>query len=135
LHEAIEAGVAPVALKIDTFIDVALDKIQKFAGKRPIVLSSFTPKVCILLSIKQTAYPVMFITNAGKTPVQDKELRGSSLQAAVHFARMWNLAGVVLACETFLYCPRLVQFVKNIGLICASYGLLNNQPVNAKVSA
>lgn len=109
--------------------------MQKLAGKRPIVLSSFTPEVCIVLSLKQTAYPVMFITNAGKTPVQDKELRASSLQAAVHFARIWNLAGVVFACEAFLYCPRLVQFVKNMGLICASYGLLNNEPTNARVSA
>ncbi|GAO19066.1 hypothetical protein UVI_02063120 [Ustilaginoidea virens] len=77
----------------------------------------------------------MLITNAGKTPAQDKELRGSSLQAAVHFARMWKLDGVVLACETFLYCPRLVQFVKNMGLTCASYGVLNNEPVNAKAQA
>lgn len=135
LHEAAEAGVAPVALKINTFIDVALEKLEKHAGKRSIILSSFTPEVCILLSMKQTAYPVMLITNAGKTPAQDKELRGSSLQAAVHFARMWKLDGVVLACETFLYCPRLVQFVKNMGLTCASYGVLNNEPVNAKAQA
>lgn len=134
LHEATEAGVAPIALNINAFIDVALRKVQKLAGTRGIVLSSFTPEVCILLSVKQTAYPVMFITNAGKSPVQDKELRASSLQAAVHFARMWDLAGVVFACETLLRCPRLVQFVKNMGLICASYGLLNNNPANARVS-
>ncbi|KAG8419420.1 hypothetical protein J3458_004288 [Metarhizium acridum] len=131
LHEAAEAGVAPVAININDFIDVALTAVRKFGGKRQIILSSFTPEVCILLSVKQSAYPVMFITNAGKVPMQDQELRAASLQAAVHFARLWNLSGIVFACETFLHCPRLVQFVKNMGLKCASYGLLNNDPANA----
>ncbi|KID99698.1 Glycerophosphoryl diester phosphodiesterase, partial [Metarhizium majus ARSEF 297] len=131
LHEAAEAGIAPVAININDFIDVALTTVRKFGGKRRIVLSSFTPEVCILLSVKQSAYPVMFITNAGKVPMQDQELRAASLQTAVHVARLWNLSGTVFACETFLHCPRLVQFVKNTGLICASYGLLNNDPANA----
>lgn len=76
----------------------------------------------------------MFITNAGKVPMQDQELRAASLQTAVHLARLWDLSGIVFACETFLHCPRLVQFVKNTGLICAPYGLLNNDPANAIVS-
>lgn len=76
----------------------------------------------------------MFITNAGKVPMADKELRVASLQVGVQFARLWNLAGVVFACEALLYCPRLVQFVKNAGLVCASYGLLNNEPMLARVS-
>lgn len=76
----------------------------------------------------------MFITNAGKVPMADKELRVASLQVGVQFARLWNLAGVVFACEALLYCPRLVQFVKNAGLVCASYGLLNNEPIIARVS-
>ncbi|KAH0600756.1 hypothetical protein MHUMG1_01755 [Metarhizium humberi] len=135
LHQAAEAGVAPVAININDFIDVALTTVRKFGGKRQIVLSSFTPEVCILLSVKQSAYPVMFITNAGKVPMQDQELRAASLQTAVHLARLWNLSGIVFACETFLHCPRLVQFVKNTGLICAPYGLLNNDPANAIAQA
>jgi glycerophosphodiester phosphodiesterase len=76
----------------------------------------------------------MFITNAGKVPMTDLELRAASLQMAVQFARCWDLAGVVFACEALLYCPRFVRFVKNAGLVCASYGLLNNDPINARVS-
>lgn len=76
----------------------------------------------------------MFISNAGKVPMADKELRVASLQVGVQFARLWNLAGVVFACEALLYCPRLVRFVKNAGLVCASYGLLNNEPSLARVS-
>ncbi|KAK1237387.1 hypothetical protein MKX08_003012 [Trichoderma sp. CBMAI-0020] len=134
-HEAVDAGVAPVTIDINTFVDVALDKIQRLAGKRPMILSSFTPEVCILLSVKQKTYPVMFITNAGKVPMADKELRVASLQVGVQFARLWNLAGVVFACEALLYCPRLVQFVKKAGLVCASYGLLNNEPIHARKQA
>ncbi|EHK49560.1 hypothetical protein TRIATDRAFT_172014, partial [Trichoderma atroviride IMI 206040] len=135
LHEAVDAGVAPVTIDINTFVDVALEKIQRLAGKRPIILSSFTPEVCILLSVKQKTYPVMFISNAGKVPMADKELRVASLQVGVQFARLWNLAGVVFACEALLYCPRLVQFVKDAGLVCASYGLLNNEPIHARKQA
>lgn len=133
LHEAVDAGVAPVAIELNTFIDTTLDKIYRFGGDRPIILSSFTPEVCILLAIKQQAYPVMFITNAGKPPMTDMEMRASSLQSAVHFARHWRLSGIVVASETLLLCPRLVEYGKKSGLRCASYGLLNNIPENAKV--
>ncbi|KFY99049.1 hypothetical protein V498_01023 [Pseudogymnoascus sp. VKM F-4517 (FW-2822)] len=135
LHEAVDAGVAPVAIDLNTFIDTSLDKIYRFGGNRTIILSSFTPEVCILLALKQQAYRVMLITNAGKQPVTDKELRGGSLQVAVRFAKQWNLAGVVFAADTLLLCPRLVKYVQNLGLICASYGLENNIPENAKMQA
>lgn len=124
---------APVTIDINTFVDTALEKIERLAGQRKIILSSFTPEMCILLSLKQKAYPVMFITNAGKVPMADRELRAASLQMGMQFCRYWSLAGIVLACETFLLCPRLIQFVKNAGLVCASYGLLNNDPANARV--
>ncbi|KAA8646328.1 uncharacterized protein ATNIH1004_007755 [Aspergillus tanneri] len=100
LHEAIGAGVAPVAIEINTFIDKILDKLFSHVGcKRPIILSSFTPEVCILLAIKQQTYPIMFITNAGKPPMTDKEKRASSLQTAIRFAKRWNLTGIVFASE------------------------------------
>jgi glycerophosphodiester phosphodiesterase len=134
LHEAVDAGVAPVSIELNTFIDTALDKIYRFGGDRTIILSSFTPEVCILLAIKQQTYPVMFITNAGKLPETDKELRAGSLQVAVRFAKHWNLSGVVFASEALILCPRLVKYVKQSGLSCGSYGPLNNIPENAKVS-
>ncbi|KAK7928393.1 ankyrin repeat-containing protein [Apiospora marii] len=133
IHETIAAGIAPVVIEINKFIDVALDKIRQFAGNRPLVLSSFTPEVCILLSLKQRAYPVMFISNVGKPPPSDLDKRAASIQTAVHFARHWGLAGVVFASEPFVLCPRLVRFVKNAGLICGTYGPQNNEPGHVKV--
>ncbi|CAG8114749.1 unnamed protein product [Penicillium olsonii] len=134
LHEAVEAGVAPVALEINTFIDQILDRVFRAKSDRKIILSSFSPEVCMLLTTKQNIYPVMFITNAGKLPASDLDMRASSLQAAVRFAKRWDLAGVVFASETLILCPRLVGYVKRSGLVCGSYGTLNNVPENSKVS-
>jgi glycerophosphodiester phosphodiesterase len=96
------------------------------------MLSSFTPEICILLSMKQKAYPVLFITNAGKVPMNDMEVRAASVQVAVQFAKRWNLAGVVFACDALVLCPRLVGFVKARGLMCATYGGMNNEPDTVK---
>ncbi|KAB8258073.1 humps family-domain-containing protein [Aspergillus pseudonomiae] len=134
LHEAIDAGVAPVAIEINTFIDKALEKLFSYGNKkRTIILSSFTPEICMLLAIKQRTYPVMFITNAGKPPVTDREMRASSIQSAVRFAKRWNLSGLIFASEALVMCPRLIRYVQQSGLICGSYGSQNNTPENAKV--
>ncbi|KJK61434.1 Glycerophosphodiester phosphodiesterase domain protein [Aspergillus parasiticus SU-1] len=136
LHEAIEAGVAPVAIEINTFIDKALERLFSYGNKkRTIILSSFTPEICILLAIKQQTYPVMFITNAGKPPVTDREMRAASIQSAVRFAKRWNLSGLVFASEALVMCPRLVRYVQRSGLLCGSYGSQNNIPENAKAQA
>jgi glycerophosphodiester phosphodiesterase len=101
-------------------VDTILKQVHLHGGDRPIILSSFTPEVCILLSLKQKAYPVMFITNAGKLPMTDVEKRATSIQVAVQFAKLWNLAGIVLASEPFLLCPRLIGYVKSRGLVVSS---------------
>lgn len=85
--------------------------------------------------MKQKTYPVMFITNAGRPPMADKDIRASSLRSAVFFAKRWRLNGIVFASETLVLCPRLVGYVRRSGLICGSYGPLNNIPAHAKVGA
>ncbi|KAJ6035563.1 hypothetical protein N7460_009738 [Penicillium canescens] len=133
LHEAVEAGVAPISIEINTFINEILAHVCRVKSGRRIMLSSFSPEVCILLAIKQNTYPVLFITNAGKLPISDMEIRASSLQAAVRFAKRWDLNGIVFSSETLVMCPRLVGYVKNSGLICGSYGPLNNVSENSKI--
>ncbi|GKZ25430.1 hypothetical protein AbraIFM66951_000642 [Aspergillus brasiliensis] len=133
LHEATEAGVAPMAIEINIFVDKILEKIFNLGQGRSIILSSFTPEICILLALKQQTYPVLYITNAGKPPITDKEKRAGSLQAAMRFARRWNLNGIVLASETLVICPRLIGYVQRSRLVCGSYGPLNNIPENAQL--
>ncbi|KAM7193003.1 Glycerophosphoryl diester phosphodiesterase family domain containing protein [Rhypophila sp. PSN 637] len=134
LHETVAAGVAPIAIELNTFVNVVLEQLHQHADNRQIILSSFTPEICILLALKQKAYPVFFITNAGKVPMTDMEVRAASLQGAVHFAERWGLAGVVFACETLVMCPRLVGLVKGKGLVCGTYGAPNNDPGMVEVS-
>ncbi|KAK2808001.1 hypothetical protein FQN50_005083 [Emmonsiellopsis sp. PD_5] len=133
LHSAQAAGIAPMAIELNKFLDTTLETVFRHAGNRHIIFSSFVPEVCILLSQKQQIYPVMLITNAGKTPVVDKEKRGQSLEIAIRFAKRWKLQGLVLASDTFVICPRLIRVVKGAGLECGSYGVLNNVPEHVKV--
>ncbi|KAI0545791.1 Glycerophosphoryl diester phosphodiesterase family-domain-containing protein [Xylaria curta] len=132
-HEARGIGVAPIALEINLFVDTVLEQVHRYASQRPIILSSFTPEICILLSMKQKAYPVLFITNAGKLPAIDFERRAASVQAGVHFAKTWGLAGIVFASEPLILCPELIGDVKRAGLICASYGTQNSIPENVLI--
>ncbi|KAI0514815.1 Glycerophosphoryl diester phosphodiesterase family-domain-containing protein [Xylaria bambusicola] len=127
-HETVAARVAPIGPELNLFVDTVLEQVHLYGGSRRIILSSFTPEICMLLSVKQKAYPVMFITNAGKLPMIDVERRAASMQVAVHFAKLWDLAGIVFASEPLVLCPRLVRYVKSSGLVCASYGPQNSLP-------
>ncbi|KAK7528056.1 Glycerophosphoryl diester phosphodiesterase family-domain-containing protein [Phyllosticta citriasiana] len=132
IHEALNAGVSPIALDINIFIDTILATIERCTthsgatpSTRPIVLTSFTPEVCILLAHKQKAFPILFITNGGKQPVEDHDVRAQSVQSATRFARQWGLDGVVFAADVFDICPGLIRWVRSKGLRCGSYGGLN----------
>ncbi|KAK6495547.1 Glycerophosphocholine phosphodiesterase [Arthrobotrys musiformis] len=118
-------------IDVNTFVDTILQTIFRFGGSRPIILSSFSPEVCILASTKQNVYPVLFLNDAGLSPTGD--IRASSLQEAIHFAKSLNLYGVVSASEPFVMSPKLVKFTRGAGLACASYGAQNSNPAFAKV--
>lgn len=113
------------AVELNSFVDTVLTKVYDLGEGRNIIFSSFNPDICLLLSFKQPSIPVLFLTDAGSSPVGD--IRASSLQEAVRFAARWNLLGIVSACEPFVIAPRLVRVVKESGLVCVSYGTLNNQ--------
>lgn len=133
LFEADDWKMDTYAIELNTFVDTILDKIYQLGANRAIIFSSFSPEICILLSVKQPSYPVLFLNDAGMFPTGD--VRASNMQEAVHFAKRWNLAGIVLASEPLVMCPKLVEHTRASGLICASYGSLNNDPKNAKVKA
>jgi glycerophosphodiester phosphodiesterase len=101
--------------------------------KRNIIFSSFNPDVCLLLSFKQPSIPVLFLTDAGASEVGD--IRASSVQEAVRFASRWKLLGIVAAADPLVLCPRLIRVVKESGLVCVSYGALNNDIHNSKLQA
>jgi glycerophosphodiester phosphodiesterase len=53
IREVIEADLAPVGLEINEFMEQILDRIFHSDRGRKIILSSFTPDICIILAIKQ----------------------------------------------------------------------------------
>jgi len=133
LFESEEHEMDTYAVELNSFVDTVLTMIYDLAGKRNIIFSSFNPDICLHLSLKQPSIPVLFLSDAGTSPVGD--IRASSLQEAIRFASRWNLLGIVTAAEPLVTCPRLVRVIKESGLVCVSYGGLNNEPENVKVSA
>lgn len=118
-------------MELNHLVDTILDTIYRLARNRTIFLSSFSPEVCILLSKKQNVYPVFFLTEAGHIPSADA--RADSLQEAIHFAKGWRLSGVISRSEPLVLSPDLIRYVKDSGLLCMSWGGLNDVPEHAKV--
>lgn len=132
LHESEEHDMDAYAVELNSFVDTVLTKVYDLGKKRKMIFSSFNPDICLLLSFKQPSIPILFLTDAGICSVCD--IRASSLQEAIRFASRWNLLGVVSAAEPLCNSPRLVKVVKDSGLVCVSYGVLNNDPAKVEVS-
>ena len=131
LWEAEDQMFEPWAMEANFFVDTVLSMVYALAGERNITFSSFSPEVCILLSLKQQDYPVLFITKAGKVSTGD--IRTSSLEQAVDFATAWGLAGIVSLVKPLELCPRLISHVKQHELVLATYGTSVDDPDTVKV--
>lgn len=131
LHETEEHDMDAYAVELNSFCDTVLSKVYELAGERHIIFSSFNPEICLCLSFKQPSIPILFLTDAGCSGVSD--IRASSLQEAIRFASRWNLLGIVSAAEPLINSPRLVRVVKENGLVCVSYGTLNNNSAMVQV--
>ena len=129
--EAQDFGMDTYAVELNHLVDTILDKVYRLAGNRTIFLASFSPEICILLSTKQHVYPVFFLTESGEIPSAD--VRAGSLQQAIHFAKSWRLSGVISRSDPFVMSPALIRYVKDSGLMCGSWGGLNDDPEHAKV--
>lgn len=131
LWEAEDRDMDFFAIELNLFVDTILGMVYRLGGKRSITFSSFSPDICIALFTKQQDYPVLFINKAGS--VQTGDLRASNLQQAIHFAKTWRLAGIVMLSDVFVLCPELLRYAKSAGLVCGSYGNMNDDPIYAKV--
>ena len=132
LDEAEKESMGEIAIELNMYVDTILKTVydENLTG-RDIIFSSFHPDVCMLLSLKQPTIPILFLTEAGTQPMAD--IRASSLQNAIRFAKKWNLLGIVSAAKTLVKTPRLTQVVKSSGLVCVTYGVENNSPELAKI--
>lgn len=132
LDEAEQESMGEIAIDLNFYVDTILKVVyDENTTGRDIIFSSFHPDVCLLLSLKQPTIPILFLTEAGTQFMAD--IRASSLQNAIRFAKKWNLLGIVSAAKTLVKTPRLAQVVKSSGLVCVTYGVENNDPNLAKI--
>lgn len=132
LDEAESESMGEIAFDMNFYVDTILKVVfDENTNNRDILFSSFHPDICLLLSLKQPTMPILYLTEAGTHPMAD--IRASSLQNAIRFAKKWNLLGIVSAAKTLVKTPRLAQVVKSSGLVCVTYGVENNSPEYAKI--
>ncbi|KAM3162988.1 Glycerophosphodiester phosphodiesterase GDE1 [Lachancea thermotolerans] len=131
LDEAIEDDIGHITVELNHWCDTVLQVVYDNANGRDIIFSSFHPDVCIMLSLKQPSFPILFLTEGGTKKTVDP--RAASLQNAIRFARTWNLLGIVSAAKPVIMAPRLAQVIKSSGLVCVTYGVDNNDPEVAKI--
>lgn len=92
---------------INKFCDKILNTLWKHAGPRPIVLSCFNADLCAVLKLKQSHFPVLFITrggiasNDGPSDMMRVDLRHSNLDVAISWAHMMHLDGIVTVGKHF----------------------------------
>ena len=133
LSEAtVDWNMDPFFVEANFFTDTILLRLAEHISTRTVLLSSFSPEICILLARKQSRWPVAFLTDSGNSTQTD--VRATNLQEAVSFAKKWELNGVVAASEPYVLAPQLVRFVKSKGMVCATYGALNDDVEAATVS-
>lgn len=132
LSEASDFQMDRFAPEINHFTDSILSVIYAHAHARPLILTSFSPEVCMLLAVKQQSYPVLFLNDSNNSPTGDR--RATSVQAAKRFAHRFSLEGVGMAGEPFVASPGLVGILREQGLYTASYGSVNDEVQNAEVS-
>ncbi|KAJ5269394.1 hypothetical protein N7505_005152 [Penicillium chrysogenum] len=104
LHESEEEEMDTYAIELNSFVDTILAKVYDMGGGRDMLFSSFNPDICLLLSFKQPSIPVLFLSDAGASP---------------------SVISARAACKRLF-----VRIVKESGLVCVSYGTLNNDGNN-----
>lgn len=115
----------------NAFVDAVLDVVfAHIADERRIFFSSFDPDLCLLLHMKQTMYPVLFLTEAGFKQRCAFDVRTASLHGAVMFARRNNMVGIVSRVTALLEDTSLFGMVKNHGLLLGTFGWENNSLAN-----
>ncbi|SCU84702.1 LADA_0D03290g1_1 [Lachancea dasiensis] len=131
LDEAIEDDIGHIFVELNHWCDTVLNVVYDNVNGRDIMFSSFHPDICIMLSLKQPSFPILYLTEGGTKKTIDA--RAASLQNAIRFARTWDLLGIVSAAKPIIKAPRLAQVIKSNGLVCVTYGVDNNDPEVAQI--
>lgn len=78
--------------EINDFVDRILNCIFDYSNGRAIMLSTLNANIAIMLRLKQSQYPVMFLTTGDSQRFNDPMTK--TVQNAIHFAQAFDLAGI-----------------------------------------
>lgn len=104
--------------EINDFVDRILDCIDKHSNGRDIVLSTLNADVAILLRLKQTTYPVQFLTTGDSTRFNDPATK--TIKSAIHFAQAFDMAGINPNAK--MLNEFLVRYARDRGLLVYAWG-------------
>ena len=108
----------------NTYVNRILQVVNDHAKSRKVVFSSFDPDVCYLASMKQSKYPVMFLTETGKYNMDD--YRRDSLKAAIWWCKSNNFAGIVAEIKRAKPHFQLLEDFLKDGYAVFTFGALNS---------
>ncbi|XP_050306833.1 glycerophosphocholine phosphodiesterase GPCPD1 isoform X2 [Anthonomus grandis grandis] len=119
---------------LNLYLDTILEVVMRFGGDRRIIFSCFNPDICQVLRLKQNKYPVMFLT-VGNSEVYPRyaDPRCWSTSAAIRYATMIEILGIVAHTEELLENNSLVQEAKQANLVIFCWGDQNADPATIKV--
>lgn len=108
---------------MNKFVDIILRTILEHGRDRKILISCFHPDVCAMVALKQTRYPLLFLTQ-GQTDKWIKywDPRTRSVQMATYFALSMNFLGIDVHAEDLLKDRTLIQFIKQRNLVLFIWG-------------
>nr|CDS28539.1 cyclin dependent kinase (Pho85) [Hymenolepis microstoma] len=122
---------------INQFADHVIRALNANGRGRTVIVSTFNPDLCLALRLKQTTYPVLFISRAGietalpskitalPPPPHSLDPRHRNAATAIEWAHLIGVDGVVIRGQPFLdekEGAELACKLKEYGLACISYG-------------
>ena len=103
-------------------IDAVLEELEEFGKKRQIFFTSFDPMMVIMLSLKQSKYPILQLSC--KEDFEDEKTAMSRLSSLVNAYKWLDVRGFVLDSDLVLQHKRMIQEMKKDYLLC-TYGKYN----------
>ncbi|XP_034483204.1 glycerophosphocholine phosphodiesterase GPCPD1 [Drosophila innubila] len=94
----------------NTYVDRIIEITARSGCGRPLIFSSFDADICTMMRLKQTAFPVMFMTT-GRTDIWDAymDVRTQSFLQAINFAESAEILGTAPHVQNFQHNPELVD--------------------------
>ncbi|VDD80324.1 unnamed protein product [Mesocestoides corti] len=117
------------------FIDPRfVQSLQELGGGREVVLGSFNTELCLALRLKQSKYPVLFLSRSGmltggSEPQHTLDPRHLNAFAVAEWANLVGLDGVVIRGESIQEGgAELAKLLADYGLACIAYGDVASTP-------